>query len=351
MRGLDVKIRPVPVNIKQNRPYVSYRMETQSIPYLSNFKNMFYSSGKKQIPRKLLKNSWSLLLFAVWFLDDGYVTPVNQVEGITPQCYLCTDAFTKDDINWLIKFLSKKGYPCHLRKHGKYNRIYFKKDGSIKLCQDIAPYAPTCMRYKTLHNSIFNFDIKLWGNGQSNVYYGRSVVKKYTGSVARLQTTYCIETDKGNFVGSSLVLHNCTQRVIYNGFKMQPNDIFSAIGIANLKGALDNCRIQKENARYYNVELKNIVQICKCPANGESSYWLYMIVVDRKSDFKKMMTEKGIVVSEVHTRMDEHPVYDKYKAFLPNMDAVQDKYIAIPVGWWLTPEDRQYIVETIKAGW
>jgi hypothetical protein len=28
-----------------------------------------------------------------------------------------------------------------------------------------------------------------------------------------------------------------------------------------------------------------------------------------------------------------------------------DKIVSIPVGWWLTPEEREYIVECIKKGW
>jgi len=27
------------------------------------------------------------------------------------------------------------------------------------------------------------------------------------------------------------------------------------------------------------------------------------------------------------------------------------KYICIPVGWWVSKEDREYIVKCIKEGW
>jgi hypothetical protein len=36
---------------------------------------------------------------------------------------------------------------------------------------------------------------------------------------------------------------------------------------------------------------------------------------------------------------------------LPNLDSVIGKLVAIPVGWWVTEEDRQYIVDCIKQGW
>ena len=28
-----------------------------------------------------------------------------------------------------------------------------------------------------------------------------------------------------------------------------------------------------------------------------------------------------------------------------------EKIVSIPVGWWLTPEEREYIVKCIKKGW
>lgn len=145
----------------------------------------------------------------------------------------------------------------------------------------------------------------------------------------------------------------CTQSVIYNGFKMQPNDILSTIGLCNLQGALEHVEIHQDNAEYYNKELDGVsgLKLIEVPKKAKSSWWLYTLFVDNKMQFKKMMASKGIAVSEVHVRMDTHPIYNKYKAFLPNMDSVQDKYIAIPVGWWVTPSDREYIVKCIKEGW
>ena len=145
----------------------------------------------------------------------------------------------------------------------------------------------------------------------------------------------------------------CLQKVIYNGFKMQPNDVLSTIGLCNFDGALVNAEIHKDNAEYYNQKLQyeGGVKLLTLPEKAKSSWWIYTIFVEDKVNFKKMMASKDIAVSEVHARMDVHPIYDKYRAFLPNMDSVEDKYISIPVGWWVTPENREYIVEAIKGGW
>jgi dTDP-4-amino-4,6-dideoxygalactose transaminase len=78
-----------------------------------------------------------------------------------------------------------------------------------------------------------------------------------------------------------------------------------------------------------------------------------MLVDDRKS-FMKMMNDKGITVSRVHERNDKHSGLNKYniqKTNLDNLDYVSDKMICIPVGWWVTKEQRDYIVNSIKSGW
>ena len=33
------------------------------------------------------------------------------------------------------------------------------------------------------------------------------------------------------------------------------------------------------------------------------------------------------------------------------LDKVTPKLISIPVGWWVTKEQREYIVDCIKKGW
>ena len=63
------------------------------------------------------------------------------------------------------------------------------------------------------------------------------------------------------------------------------------------------------------------------------------------------MQEKDIMVSRVHERNDKHTCVREYISALPTLDKVVNEMICIPVGWWVTKEDREYIVECIKKGW
>ena len=75
------------------------------------------------------------------------------------------------------------------------------------------------------------------------------------------------------------------------------------------------------------------------------------MLVDRKDEFMKHMKECGIMVSQVHERNDIHSCVKEFQRNLPTLDKITPKLISIPVGWWVTKKEREYIVQTIKKGW
>ena len=100
-------------------------------------------------------------------------------------------------------------------------------------------------------------------------------------------------------------------------------------------------------------ELKNLkgVTLLENKEGYESAYWIYTIKVERQDDFMRAMQKKGIMVSRVHERNDKHTCVKEYRSALPNLDIIVKEMICIPVGWWVTKEQREYIVECIKQGW
>jgi hypothetical protein len=63
------------------------------------------------------------------------------------------------------------------------------------------------------------------------------------------------------------------------------------------------------------------------------------------------MKKCGIATSQVHERNDIHTCLSDYRSHLPNLDKIRPNLTAIPVGWWVSKEEREYIVECIKKGW
>ena len=131
------------------------------------------------------------------------------------------------------------------------------------------------------------------------------------------------------------------------------NDVNAAVGIQNLKEVDSLLKIHKSNGEYYNETLDVVdgITLLDNRHGFDSSYWIYTMKVQDRSSFMKMMTDKGVMVSRVHERNDKHTCVSEFISHLPTLDRVVEEMICIPVGWWVTEEDREYIVDCIKQGW
>lgn len=137
----------------------------------------------------------------------------------------------------------------------------------------------------------------------------------------------------------------------YLGDKLHMNDVCASVGLSNLKYAELNLAITRGNAAYYQRALADVVTT---PPNiGNPSWWLYQIQVDDREGFIRYMTENGVHVSIVNNRNDEHTcMVNRFDLpMLPVLDSIDTKRVCIPVGWWVSHEDRAYIADLIKKGW
>jgi dTDP-4-amino-4,6-dideoxygalactose transaminase len=146
----------------------------------------------------------------------------------------------------------------------------------------------------------------------------------------------------------------CEDDISEWGYKFHMNDINATIGLNNFP------HVQKEvinkhidNAEYYNEVLKGVngVTLMENKSDRKSSYWIYTIKVKDRDKFMQHMRECNIMVSRVHERNDKHSCVEEFKTQLPNLDKLVEEMICIPNGWWITKEEREYIVKCIKKGW
>jgi dTDP-4-amino-4,6-dideoxygalactose transaminase len=137
------------------------------------------------------------------------------------------------------------------------------------------------------------------------------------------------------------------------GCKYHMNDVNAVIGIEQLKYVDENIKAYRNNAQYYDNNLINIpgLTLTKREPGFESTFWMYPIKVENKDDFERKMKEKGIITSKVHERNDIHTCTIPFKKHLPQLDFLMEQMTNIPVGWWVTKEDREYVVDCIKEGW
>lgn len=137
------------------------------------------------------------------------------------------------------------------------------------------------------------------------------------------------------------------------GYKFHMNDVCATIGIENLKYADEIVSKHRANASFYDEHLSNVqgVTLLQRKRGYESSCWLYSMLVERKETCMARMKANGIMVSQVHERNDKHSCVMAFRSLLPQLDAIVPQLVSIPVGWWLTTSDREYIVDVIRAGW
>jgi dTDP-4-amino-4,6-dideoxy-D-glucose/dTDP-4-amino-2,4-dideoxy-beta-L-xylose transaminase len=135
------------------------------------------------------------------------------------------------------------------------------------------------------------------------------------------------------------------------GYKFHMNDINATIGIHNFPFIDEVVNKHRENSDYYNsFDIPGITKIIPHPI-AVSSQWIHTIHVEHRDDFARMMKEKGIMTSRVHERNDKHSCVAQFKTELPGVDKCVQTMTCIPNGWWVTNEEREYIVDCMKKGW
>lgn len=137
------------------------------------------------------------------------------------------------------------------------------------------------------------------------------------------------------------------------GYKYSMNNVNAAIGKVQMQFLNQNVNRYIVNGKAYDKALVDVdgIELVKYNPNTEASYWLYTMKVERRDDFCKYMEENGVTASPLHLRNDRHSVFAESKRNLPNLDKFYSEFVHIPCGWWVNPEDREYIVELIKKGW
>ena len=167
---------------------------------------------------------------------------------------------------------------------------------------------------------------------------------------AKLLRWFGIDRDKRNYNRKDFRLEN---DIVEWGYKFHMNDINATIGLYNLPHIDELLSKNRYNNQYLHQNLKNIgdITLFENKDDRESACWLFTMKVKRKNDFIEKMKSYGIATSQVHNRNDLNTCLSEYTCELPNINELEKELICIPVGWWLTQSDLDYMIEKIKLGW
>lgn len=138
------------------------------------------------------------------------------------------------------------------------------------------------------------------------------------------------------------------------GYKYQMTDIAAAMGLAALLEFEEILRIRKELFAVYENNLSNIPGL-KFIGGGykdrEHAAWLCTVVAENRVELQKKLRSFNIESNQVHYRNDRYSIFGGRKENLPNMDAIEDKYLVLPLHTKMTPADALKVSEVIKSGW
>jgi dTDP-4-amino-4,6-dideoxygalactose transaminase len=138
------------------------------------------------------------------------------------------------------------------------------------------------------------------------------------------------------------------------GYKFHMNDINAAIGLSNLTDIDATLNAHRENARFYQLRLRDIpgVRLLNEDTDRSSAYWLFTLRASNRAGLAMKLKERGIACGQVHKRNDKYTCTARFdRGDLPGTDTFEREMLCIPVGWWVTPEDRDHIASSISEGW
>jgi len=138
------------------------------------------------------------------------------------------------------------------------------------------------------------------------------------------------------------------------GYRYQTSDIAAAIGLAALDEFDQILSHRRGLLEQYERELAGVpglTLIGARRADRTHAAWMCTILAEGREALQKKLREHAIESSQVHYRNDRYSIFGGRRDDFPNMDAVEDRYLHLPLHTRMNGSDVARICSTIRAGW
>jgi dTDP-4-amino-4,6-dideoxygalactose transaminase len=147
---------------------------------------------------------------------------------------------------------------------------------------------------------------------------------------------------------------NWENDIVEVGHKYQMNDIAAALGLAGLHEFDETLRHRQALLKEYEDALDGVPGLSLIGAKYNDrthAAWMCTIVVERREALQARLRDKGIESSQVHYRNDRYSIFGGRRNDFPNMDAVEDNYLVLPLHTRMNMADVQRICSIVHSGW
>ncbi|MGY2171676.1 DegT/DnrJ/EryC1/StrS family aminotransferase [Pseudomonas gingeri] len=136
------------------------------------------------------------------------------------------------------------------------------------------------------------------------------------------------------------------------GYKYNMNNVAAVIGLEQLNNITPLLESHYNNGRFFDQAFSAISGVTPATvyADTKSAYWLYTLLVDDSDDVERLLISNGISAGKLHRPNHFHSVFKSFAKPMPQLDEFYARLIHIPCGWWVSDEDRGYIVDVLARG-
>ena len=94
------------------------------------------------------------------------------------------------------------------------------------------------------------------------------------------------------------------------------------------------------------------VRILSAPRDDRGhAAWLFTVAMDRRRDLQQKLADNLIESNQVHYRNDRYSIFGSRRNNLPQMDAIENDYLCLPLHTQMGVSDVDRICDVIKSGW
>lgn len=138
------------------------------------------------------------------------------------------------------------------------------------------------------------------------------------------------------------------------GYKYQMTDLGASIGLASIRKFESTLELRRSLLHRYYLKLEGNVNVEILGRENKDmihAAWLFTIRIKNRKRLQAKLLANNIESNQVHYRNDRYSIFSPHKLNLPNMDAIEDEYLVLPLHTKMNTDDVDRICQIINSGW